>query len=82
LAIDQAINKYGIDAFDYEIIEECECGILTSLEDRDLKAALCKVIECTEMIESWKNTMKNTSVKFGLSNRAKQMKNLRNYNSL
>ena len=59
-----------------EIIEECECGILTSLEDGDLKAAMCKVLECPEMIESWKNTMKKTSEKFGLSNRAKQMENL------
>lgn len=59
-----------------EIIEECGCGTLTSLEDSDLKAAMRKVIECTEMIEAWKNTMKNTSVKFGLSNRAKQMESL------
>lgn len=32
LAIDQAINKYGIDAFEYEIIEECE---LSQLDERE-----------------------------------------------
>lgn len=32
LAIDQAINKYGIDAFDYEVIEECE---LNQLDERE-----------------------------------------------
>ena len=32
LAIDQAINKYGIDAFEYEVLEECE---LNQLDERE-----------------------------------------------
>ena len=32
LAIDQAITKYGIDAFDYEVIEECD---LKSLDEQE-----------------------------------------------
>lgn len=59
-----------------EIIDECECGLLTSLDDSDLKSAMCRAIECPDMVESWKATMKRTSVGFEMASRAKQMEQL------
>ena len=52
-----------------EIIDDCECGILTGLDDDSLKAAIRKVLMERTLIDQWKDTMKRTSKKFSLESR-------------
>lgn len=59
-----------------EIINDCECGILTKKDDESLKAAIRKVLQNPELIDQWKNKMKETSYKFGFENRKKAMTEL------
>ncbi len=54
-----------------EIINECECGRLTSLEDEDLKSAIREVLIHPELIAEWKETLKHTSKRFALKARQK-----------
>lgn len=54
-----------------EIIKDCECGILTSMEDKDLKNAIKTVLDNPNLINEWKNILKVTNEKFKLSMRKK-----------
>lgn len=56
-----------------EIIDDCKCGLLTSLEDNDLKQAIKQVLEKPELLGEWKQIMQRTSHKFDLNNRKKEM---------
>lgn len=59
-----------------EIINECECGMLTSLEDKDLKSAIREVLVHPELIYEWKKTLKCTSARFGMDTRKQAMTEL------
>ncbi len=59
-----------------EIIGECECGMLTSLEDEALKSAIRYAIQNPSVVSEWKNTMKRTSDKFALDKRKRDMLDL------
>ncbi len=61
-----------------EIINECECGMLTSLEDENLKTAIREVLEYPELIAKWKETMKRTSASFSMETRKQAMTELFN----
>ena len=56
-----------------EIIDDCECGILTENTDESLKNGIKHVLENGNEINDWKNIMKNTSCKFGIESRKKEM---------
>lgn len=59
-----------------EIIDDCECGFLTTKDDESLKQAIKKVLDNPQSIEEWKHKMQNSSKKFSLVNRKKAMNNL------
>ena len=59
-----------------EIIDDCECGILTELDDESLKNGIKKVLENPTVLDSWKNTLNSTKKKFGLECRKQEMNNL------
>lgn len=59
-----------------EIINMCECGMLTSLEDEDLKSAIREVLVHPELIREWKETLKSTSARFGMDTRKQAMTEL------
>ena len=52
-----------------EIIDECECGILSDNNDESLKENLKYILENKTIIKEWKQTMACTSEKFTLHNR-------------
>lgn len=59
-----------------EIINECECGMITSLKDEDLKSAIREVLVHPELIFEWKETLKYTSARFGMNTRKQAMAEL------
>lgn len=61
-----------------EIINECECGKLTSLEDDSLKNAIRETLEHPDLIAEWKEILKNTSKRFGMKTRKRAMTDLFN----
>lgn len=56
-----------------EIIDDCECGIITKKDDVSLKDAIKSVLDNREMIGEWKKTMNFTRKKFGLESRQKRI---------
>lgn len=56
-----------------EIIEDCDCGILTELDDESLKNGVRLVLEKPEILSEWKEIMKRTKENFWLQTRSKQM---------
>lgn len=52
-----------------EIIADCECGLLTNMDDESLKKSIREAITNPELLKSWKNTMRRTSQKFCLEAR-------------
>ncbi len=59
-----------------EIIDECECGILTGIDDEDLKASIREVLLNPDLILKWKQTMAESSKNFCLANRKSEMNKL------
>ena len=57
-----------------EIIDDCECGILTELDDESLKKGIREVLLNPSILDKWKKTLSITRHKFGLENRKKEMK--------
>lgn len=57
-----------------EIIDDCECGILTELDDESLKNGIREVLVNPSILDKWKETLSITKNKFGLENRKKEMK--------
>ncbi|MCQ2601577.1 MAG: glycosyltransferase [Treponema sp.] len=56
-----------------EIIETCECGLLTELDDESLKAGIRTVLKNPEFLSQWKETLNTTKEKFSLKSRVKEM---------
>ncbi|MDM0691997.1 glycosyltransferase [Clostridium perfringens] len=56
-----------------EIIEDCECGILTKKDDNDLKEGIRYVLQNSQILEEWKKVMIYTSNKFTLNARKKEI---------
>ena len=56
-----------------EIIDECECGLLTQRDDDSLKNGIKYVLDNPDIVKTWKNVMKHTSDKFSLENRKLEM---------
>jgi len=65
-----------------EIIDDCECGLLTQKDDVSLKAAVRTVLEKPQLIEQWKEAMKTTSRKFKLETRLQKVKSVFEHLSL
>lgn len=59
-----------------EIINDCECGMLTGIDDESLKNAIRKVLQKPELLIEWKQIMNRTSEKFKLASRKKAMNDL------
>ena len=56
-----------------EIIDDCECGILTELDDESLKKGIREVLCNPSILDAWEKTLSTTKHKFGLENRKKEM---------
>lgn len=59
-----------------EIINECECGVVTGIDDDSLKNAIRKVLQKPELIDEWKEIMNQTSQRFNLNSRKKALDDL------
>jgi len=59
-----------------EIINDCECGMLTGIDDDSLKKAIREVLQKPELINEWKRIMNRTSEKFKLYSRKKTVNDL------
>lgn len=57
-----------------EIIDDCECGILTELDDESLKEGIREVIVNPIILDTWKKTLSITRHKFGLESRKQELK--------
>lgn len=56
-----------------EIIEDCDCGILTQKDDDSLKAAIRTVLLSPQIIDEWKIIMASTCMKFKSEARQKKI---------
>jgi len=56
-----------------EIIDSCECGLLTELDDESLKNGIRKVLQNPELLSEWKEKMKITKEHFSLKTRVQEM---------
>lgn len=54
-----------------EIIDDCECGILTEIDDESLKVGIRQILQNPSILIEWKSKMSKTKVKFSLSERSK-----------
>ncbi len=61
-----------------EIIDDCECGLLTGLDDYSLKEGIRKILDDPKLLSEWREVMKMNSHKFDLSVRSAQMNELFN----
>lgn len=59
-----------------EIINDCECGLLTGIDDENLKNAIREVLQKPDLITEWKRIMNRTSDKFKLASRKKAMNDI------
>ncbi len=59
-----------------EIIEECECGKVTAIEDEGLKEGIREILVRPEQLIEWKKTMAKTAQKFALAPRKAAMNEL------
>ena len=59
-----------------EIIEDCECGMLTNMDDGSLKEAIRTVLANPHIIEEWKKKMAITSDKFKLKSRIQKVNSI------
>ncbi len=56
-----------------EIIDSCECGLLTELDDESLKAGIRKVLQNPDLLSQWKEKMNTTKEHFSLKTRVSEM---------
>ena len=61
-----------------EIINDAECGLLCDLSDEGLYGALKSVLDNPQMIDEWKETLKDTKKNFFASERVKRLFNIFN----
>ena len=61
-----------------EIINDAECGLLCELSDEGLYGALKNVLDNPQMIDEWKETLKDTKKNFFASERVKRLYNIFN----
>lgn len=59
-----------------EIIRDCECGAVSTLEDESLKDEIRKVLDNPEILVQWKKTLNQTRKRFGLEARKKALNDL------
>ena len=59
-----------------EIIDDCECGIITQKDDDSLKESIRYVLANPQIIGEWKKTMSTTSAKFKLESRLLRTKSI------
>ena len=59
-----------------EIINDAECGLLCDLSDEGLYGALKNVLDNPQMIDEWKETLKDTKKNFFASERVKRLYNI------
>ena len=73
------LSSRTIDVFDDivgEIINDAECGLLCDLSDEGLYGALKSVLDNPQMIDEWKETLKDTKKNFFASERVKRLYNI------
>ncbi|MCQ2584338.1 MAG: glycosyltransferase [Treponema sp.] len=56
-----------------EIIDSCECGLLTGKDDESLKGGIRKVLQNPDLLEEWKEKMKTTKEHFSMTARVSEM---------
>lgn len=56
-----------------ECIDDCECGIVTQIEDESLRDGIRKVLQNPEILVEWKTVLKRTRSKFSLATRVKEL---------
>lgn len=59
-----------------EIIGDCECGMLTSIDDNSLKDAIKFALDSPKTIEQWKQIMEKTRAKFSKNSRLIKIKSV------
>lgn len=61
-----------------EIISQCECGMITDIDDDSLKDGLRKILADQELLQSWKDVMSTTRKKFNFESGSKYANDLFN----
>lgn len=52
-----------------EIINDCECGVVSDIDDESLKKTIRIILDNPDVIKTWKKKLSDTSYKFGMEYR-------------